>query len=219
MNSALDLENKMDTIDSFLKEFSIDPDKFCEWCIKTTIWIEPIKAKKVWDEHINNIKEYGNVYTRKYGRSKENHEAQLKIYKKLNLPVSFDPTNNAGPEKVIREGTGKRKNKDIKNYKISHIFGLTKNPYAFMAPWNIAYTSILTDPFTGHESNHNLTQRITMLLREKSYNDYNELICEYNCIISEKQEEMTKYFETDEGQLIDPKLRKVLLEDFITIDI
>ena len=69
------------------------------------------------------------------------------------------------------------------NYQVSHIFGHTKNPYAFCAPWNIAFVPKILDPFTGHESKGELTKKITTLYKNLMLTNYQELIEEYNAIM------------------------------------
>ena len=61
-----------------------------------------------------------------------------------NESVTKDSTNNAEPAKIIRELTGCSKIKNarhepIRNYQISHIFGRTKNVFAFTAPCSLEY--------------------------------------------------------------------------------
>ncbi|EPE71842.1 TPA: hypothetical protein QB169_001958, partial [Pasteurella multocida] len=73
----------------------------------------------------------------------------------------------------------------------SHIFGLTKNPYAFCAPWNIVFIPKILDPFTGHESKGEITEKITAMYRRLMWDKYEDLISDYNKIM-EKYREVIK---------------------------
>ncbi len=84
------------------------------------------------------------------------------MYKILlkNNNIQKDSSNNSEPTKLLREITGFSKSikndtddkEKIINYQVSHIFGRTKNPFLFTAPWNIVWHPRILDPFTGHES-------------------------------------------------------------------
>ena len=83
--------------------------------------------------------------------------------------------------------TGLRRNKDIYNYQISHIWGQTKNVFLFEAPWNVCYTPKIIDPFTGHETKGDLPEvfkRAFLGYAQKKYKrfiiDYNNIIQSYN---------------------------------------
>ncbi|RLA42690.1 MAG: hypothetical protein DRR42_22980 [Gammaproteobacteria bacterium] len=142
-----------------------------------------------------------------------------------------DSTNNAEPTKIIRELTGYSKTKStkhesIRNYQISHIFGRTKNIYAFTAPWNIVYMPKMLDPFTGHEAKGDLIDEYTVLFQNQGYNKFAALIEEFNEIITnmkflDKVEYSLSLMESDHsfsGQEID-KLRKSINDEFAPIEV
>ncbi|PCJ12262.1 MAG: hypothetical protein COB04_18025 [Gammaproteobacteria bacterium] len=106
-----------------------------------------------------------------------------------NKSVAKDSTNNAEPTKIIRELTGYSKIKNarhepIRNYQISHIFGRTKNVFAFTAPWNIVYMPKILDPFTGHEAQGELIDEYTDLFQRQGYQRFGRLIDDFNQLIS-----------------------------------
>jgi len=72
----------------------------------------------------------------------------------------------------------------IRNYQVSHIFGRTKNVFAFTAPWNIAYTPKLLDPFTGHEANGSMVKEFTTLFQKQAHVRFEKLIDDFNEIVS-----------------------------------
>jgi len=113
------------------------------------------------------------------------------LYKHLvgNESVTKDSTNNAEPTKIIRDLTGCSKIKNaryepIRNYQISHIFGRTKNVFAFTAPWNIVYMPKMLDPFTGHEAQGKLIDEYTALFQRQGYQRFARLIDDFNQLIS-----------------------------------
>ena len=87
-----------------------------------------------------------------------------------NTHVEKDPTNNAVPHKLIQRTTELKRNSDIFNYQVSHIWGHTKNIFMFEAPWNICYTPKIMDPFTGHETQEYGLQNIKNFSLRKPMN-------------------------------------------------
>ena len=63
--------------------------------------------------------------------------------------------------------TGRKNKKEIINYQVSHIFGKTKNIYAFTAPWNFIYLPKIMDPLTGHEAQGYLKERFQFELEKR----------------------------------------------------
>ncbi|HDR1522180.1 TPA: hypothetical protein QB462_000702, partial [Pasteurella multocida] len=105
--------------------------------------------------------------------------------------IIVDPSNNNYPTKLLEKSVGLVKNKNLYNYQVSHIFGLTKNPYAFCAPWNVVFIPKILDPFTGHESKGEITEKITAMYRRLMWDKYEDLISDYNQIM-EKYREVIK---------------------------
>ena len=98
--------------------------------------------------------------------------------------VSFcEYTNNAVPQKCIVRSTGLKRNTDIFNYQVSHIWGLTKNVFLFESPWNICYAPKIMDPFTGHETKGTWPQEYQQLFLSKALDLYRPFIDDYNNLI------------------------------------
>ena len=98
--------------------------------------------------------------------------------------VSFcEYTNNAVPQKCIVRSTGLKRNTDIFNYQVSHIWGHTKNVFLFESPWNICYAPKIMDPFTGHETKGTWPQEYQQLFLSKALDLYRPFIDDYNNLI------------------------------------
>ncbi len=71
---------------------------------------------------------------------------------KLELSVIADKDGNSEVRKLFKELTGILssfgKSSNVTNYTLTHIWGMTDNPFAFTAPWNIALTSTFIAPLT-----------------------------------------------------------------------
>ncbi len=70
------------------------------------------------------------------------------------------------------------------NYQISHLFGRTKNPLLFTAPWNIAYIPKYLDPFTGHESQGTTSREFKQIFNRLLSEKFKEYIQDYNQFIA-----------------------------------
>jgi hypothetical protein len=139
-----------------------DRDIFFSESLKSIIYIDESKIKIEWDNLKNRLFNNELTYIRGYGRDAKGTIAFLELYKNLfsNLNIKKDSSNNNVPTILMSRLTGlnKKLKKDtvqqerIQNYQISHLFGKTKNPLLFSAPWNFAYIPKYIDPFTGHET-------------------------------------------------------------------
>ena len=180
--------------DSYIRFFSegyISKDQFFEFGLKETIYVPYEKAEEEWNylkQRINNNEE---VYIRGFGRDSNGTHLFQELYARLigNKNIKKDPTNNAEPTKIIRALTGYSKTNNskyelIRNYQVSHIFGRTKNIYAFTAPWNIVYMPKMLDPFTGHEAKGEMIDEYTLLFQRQGYKKFGKLIDEFNEIIT-----------------------------------
>ena len=185
------MTNLKDAYEIFFKEFEIDLERLAQFGINETIKIEPEKAKIEWD--ILKKKLSGEipeiVYIRGAGRDANTTQLYLDLFENLFPNVIFkkDPTNNAKPRRLIETQTGfkrsekKHKNyESITNYQVSHIFGRTKNPYAFVAPWNVVFLPKIIDPFTGHESKGEFTNTFINIFQNHFQNIYEEMILEFD---------------------------------------
>jgi hypothetical protein len=180
--------------DSYLRFFEegyISKEQFFEFGLKEIIYSPYDKAEVEWTELKRKILNNDEVYIRGFGRDASGTYLFQDLYKQLvgNSNVIKDPTNNAEPTKVIKELTGYSKTKSsnyelIRNYQISHVFGRTKNVYAFTAPWNLVYIPKILDPFTGHEAKGELIHEFTFLFRQQTYKKFEILIDDFNEIVS-----------------------------------
>ena len=181
----------LDSYKNFLSEFKISENQFLDFGIKSVIYIPADKAKENWDSLKNKISNDEEVFVRGFGRDSKRTPLLLDFYRNLlgNSHVSKDSSNNSQPSKMIKElsgysKTGKTKYKLISNYQISHIYGRTKNIYAFTAPWNIAYIPKIYDPLTGHEANGDMVKEFTSRLEIQTYKKFKPLIQDFNNIIT-----------------------------------
>ena len=181
-----------DSYEIFIKNY-INKKDLIDFGLKETIYIAEDKAAEKWEEIKSSILNNEQVYVRRYGR-KEEKDSIIKIFYKeiLNLTnIKIDPTNNSAPSKVLNHCTNYRKtikkdtlqNEKIQNYQISHVFGRTKNPFLFIAPWNLVYIPKIVDPFTGHESKGELALEFSKLLQNKTFKRYESLIKDYNTLV------------------------------------
>jgi len=179
----------LDSYEKFLSDFSIDIDTFFEWGINSTIFPSLDAVGESWERHKWKIMNNQTVYIRGYGRDAHGTQLYIDLYRDLfgNCNIKKDPTNNAQPHKHIQTLTGLKRNNDIFNYQVSHIWGRTKNIYLFEAPWNICYVPKIMDPFTGHETKGKWPEKYQDLFLSKAnamykpfVDDYNELLEKYD---------------------------------------
>lgn len=177
----------MDSYQRFLSYFNISQDEFLEWGIDAIIYPPIDKVYKEWENLKKRI--FGNevVYIRGYGKNAHGTKLYQDLYSYIfrNNFVKKDANNNTIPTQRIRNMTGLKKNRDIYNYQISHIWGRTKNIFMFEAPWNIlCYVPKIMDPFTGHESMGEMTKKYKKLFIDKAYTRYKYFIEDYNTMLA-----------------------------------
>lgn len=210
----------------FMDRFNINEDDLIRFGIDETIYVIESTVKDEWEQLKSNIYNGGQkVFIRGYGRDAKGTELYMGLYKELFGHNNFfkDATNNAEPTKLIRRWTGySRQEKPttkynrLRNYQVSHIFGKTKNPFAFTAPWNIVYVPKIMDPFTGHESKGALTVKFQKDFLIHFYNYYQIYIEEFNNIMLEIRPRVVKYLE-DNADLITEKFKSDAIEQFTPI--
>ena len=179
--------------DSYLKffnKFNITQNQLIDYGLSDIIFIPKNEAKKEWSSLKKKVLNNQETFIRGLGRDAANTPIVIDIHFYLfaNSKIKKDPTNNAGPQRLLEKLTGYSKkkskmNKELRNYQVSHVFGLTKNALAFNAPWNIVYMPKLFDPFTGHESKGEITKKFTQELKKITYLKFKDLIEEYNTIV------------------------------------
>ena len=176
----------LDSYREFLNGLGIDQNVFLDWGINNTIYPPQHIVAKAWDELKCRIDSGRAVSIRGYGRNGKGNDIIIAFYSRLGISVKIDPTNNSKPTMNLQSMTGLKKNIDVANYQVSHIFGKTKNVYMFEAPWNICYVPKIFDPLTGHEATGLLPveykERWLSAVRQK----YSGFIEEYDHIIAER---------------------------------
>jgi hypothetical protein len=185
-----------DSYISFFKHFNLEFKKIIDFGVEIdTIYPDPDLIQSEWSNLIESIKNNKEVYIRGYGRDAHGTALYQELYRILlnNENIKKDSTNNAKPTHLLQNITGFSKTikKDsgtkerISNYQVTHIFGRTKNPFLFTAPWNIVWKSKMLDPFTGHESKGKNTDEYKKAFIKKAKELYSKYIEEYNNIASE----------------------------------
>lgn len=189
--------NVIDSYQIFLEHYKIDKNDFYNWGVSATIFPPVERVEGYWNDLKYRIFNNKTVYIRGYGRDARGTQLYKDLYKYLfeNSNVEKDPTNNALPHRIIQKVTGMRRNMNIYNYQVSHIWGHTKNIFMFEAPWNICYTPKIIDPFTGHETQGVWPEEYQKLFISKAYELYKPFIEEYNDLIKKYDvEKRTKEF-------------------------
>lgn len=216
----------LDSYKNFLSKY-VSKEDFFDFGLTETIYIPYAKVEEEWSALKNRIKNNNSVFIRGFGRDAKGTDLFFNFYSKVfsNDNVLKDPTNNQQPTKLIETLTQLKKNRDIRNYQVSHIFGRTKNIFAFTAPWNIVYMPKILDPFTGHEAKGEMVDEYQMLFQQQSYNKFSGFIDEFNEIVTDTnlENQRMEYFETlyksDLDKNIVQKFEKAVKEEFLPIQI
>ena len=177
----------MDSYQKFLNHFGVDKQALFEWGIEATIFPPIEKVIQEWDALKTRVLTNQPVYIRGYGRDGHGTQLYKDLYKFLfgNEHIEKDPTNNAAPQKCIQRLTGLKRNTNIYNYQVSHIWGHTKNVFLFEAPWNICYTPKIMDPFTGHETKGSWPEEYQKIFLERASALYGPFVADYNKLMSD----------------------------------
>ena len=177
----------LDAYEIFFEAFKMKKEDFYNFGLEHTIFLPDNLVKEYWENLKKRVLENEEVYIRGYGRDAHGTKLYLELHKKLfqNEKVNKDPTNNTRPQKIVQQLTGRRRKKDLLNYQVSHIFGMTRNALMFEAPWNIALVPKIIDPFTGHESNGPYAKEYQELFLKTVREKYQDYISEYNEIIEQ----------------------------------
>jgi hypothetical protein len=191
--------NPIDGYNLFFDYFNdITHQRMIKFGLDNLITAELNDAKTEWNSLKSRLVSNETVYIRGYGREAKGTDLFKDLYKLVfnNENILKDKTNNQKPTALI-EGLTKHSKKPtkkqlsdgykyIQNFQVSHVFGKTKNPLLFTAPWNIVILPKIMDPFTGHESKGELTFRFTNELQSFIYDKYKELIKDYNSFVSDE---------------------------------
>jgi hypothetical protein len=210
----------------FMERFNITENQMIDFGIKETIFIPKDIVYEEWQylkERVYTGKD--KIYIRGYGRDAKGTDLYINLYKEVFGHEKFfkDPTNNGEPTKILKVLTGYSrqekptlKYKRIRNYQVSHIFGRTKNPFSFTAPWNIVYVPKIMDPFTGHESKGELTNVFQKQFLEKFYIYYQDYIEEFNEIMHKLEPGLMHYL-SEEKEVITDKFKEDVIQQFSPI--
>lgn len=207
----------------FLESFKVSPNDLYEFGLKEIIAVPNDLAEIEWQSLKQRINSNELVAIRSFGRQGGNSQLMLDLYKVIfkNEKVMIDKTNNAAPTKLIRDLTGyskvkKRGFKQLRNYQISHVFGKTKNPFAFTAPWNIVYLPKIIDPFTGHEAKGQLSDEFKPKFQKYIYGRFSQLIDDFNEVVTDRDllSRIGDFIEAIESDELRAKLRKLVKSEF-----
>ena len=174
-----------DSYQVFLDAFNIQKSDLYQWGISSTIFPDCAAVATEWEQLKKRIFTNQTVYIRGYGRDAHGTQLYKDLYKAIfgNESVMKDPTNNTIPHRHIQQLTGLRRNNDVYNYQVSHIWGHTKNIFLFEAPWNICYTPKLIDPFTGHETKGAWPEEYQKMFLTYAYSRYKLFVDDYNQLL------------------------------------
>jgi len=216
-----------DSYELFLSKY-VSKEDFFNFGLSETIYIPTNKVEIEWNNLKNRIKSNQSVFIRGFGRDAAGTHLFFEFYKNVfkNENIEKDPTNNHKPTKLIEELTELKKNKDIRNYQVSHIFGKTKNIFTFTAPWNIVFMPKILDPFTGHEAKGDLVNEYQKLFIEQSYNKFKPFIDEFNEIMNDNnlKTDINNYFDKLKNDNIHDdktilKFEKAVKDEFSAIEV
>lgn len=222
-----------DSYIEFLFHTGISKKDFFEFGLNKTIYAKEELASKFWLDLKKRIETNQIVYIRGFGRNASGTYLFQNFYSDAlgNNFVTKDSNNNTEPTKIIKQLTGyskgtNRQYETLRNYQISHVFGRTKNVYAFTAPWNIVYVPKLIDPFTGHEAKGEMVKEYTALFQRAVYDRFKEHIDDFNSIMTTPAflESLEAYLDklrvsddiTDDNL---KKMSKAVSEEFAPIEI
>jgi len=204
--------------DGYLEFFAkFDRVAFFEFGLDRLIFPEVASAEHAW----NSLKERiavrsANLHVRNFGRNGGKNAILTVMYRELfGIEIVFDPTNNSMPTRTLQALTGHRKNKTIRNYQVSHVFGNTKNVYAFTAPWNLVFVPKILDPFTGHEATGPAVKEFTSRFQSLACQRFESLILDFNAIMDSQRPETENWLEHN---VKDAMIREAISKEFRSIE-
>lgn len=202
----------MDAYQEFLNHFQIEKEELFAWGISATIFPPVEKVAEEWEQLKKRILENEKVYIRGYGGSGHGTYLFQGLYEAVfgNKKITRDPINNLIPHRIIERLTGLKRNKDIYNYQVSHIWGHTKNPFFFEAPWNICYTPKLVDPFTGYESKGIWPEEYQKMFFAKAAELFSPFLKDYEKVVQDydMESEIKAYINSLRGTVEDRVLNQ-----------
>ena len=195
----------------------VKKEDFFDFGLKNIITIDKEVVFDLWKKLLNDIDNRSTgLFIRNFGRNGRGNDRFFNLYIAiLGIEINFDPINNLKPTQLLEKNTRYKKNKNIFNYQVSHVFGNTKNVYCFTAPWNIVYIPKIVDPLTGHEAKGEYADEFKKLFQNFIIQKFNNEIEEYNKIMKKLYPEIKEW--VDEN--IIEKERKDILKEFKKIEI
>lgn len=186
MSKNANTSEMVDAVDLFLNLTNSDQESFIRKGLEHIKIADAEKAFEDFQKLIDDIEKNNTIFIRAYGRGRdgtrrEEYSRFLRyVLKNDKGAITVDVTNNASPSKRFNERSGFNR-KLYKNFRLSHVWdGMTKNPYAFCALWNMALTPYFIDPLTGHETNHALSQAFSREFRNLVFDEHKKSIELYN---------------------------------------
>ena len=207
-----------DSVELFFDHFRIKKRGFISWGIEKSKFAEPETALDSWHKLVEDIQTgKEKIYVRRFGRSKAKQKELRHFYEKVlgikSKTLHEDKTNNYQPYKRFSEAMGMKKKKDLLNYKVSHIFGKTKNPYDFCAVWNMSYTPVVIDPFTGHEVKSTVCDDFMKRFQNHALHRFGKPISEFNRRMCGLRPKINKFIvRLDKNRQLTEKDKKELKE-------
>lgn len=177
-----------DSYQNFLKTFDIDENVLFKWGIDNAIFPKRQEVEAGWCDLIDRIATGSScVRIRGYGRNAKNTELFIEMYKRIfpKATVKEDSNNNYKPKRILENMTKLKRNENLFNYQVSHIFGYTKNIFLFEASWNICYLPKIMDPLSGHEAKGLLPPKFQNMFQKKTKTKYRKYIEEYNLLLNQ----------------------------------
>lgn len=217
--------NTLDGYELFFNYFKdINDDRMVHFGISNMITTPIETANKEWEKIKIKLLNNKELFIRGYGRDAKGTELYFHLYNEVfnNNSIKKDGTNNHNPSKAIQKWTKHSKAptkkqldlgfQKIQNFQISHVFGKTKNPLLFTAPWNIIILPKVMDPFTGHEAKGELKEKFLKTIKNHLFEKYSNLIKDYNNFLND---ELTlKIKETIKKMESNKKFSKLNLKKF-----
>jgi hypothetical protein len=207
------------TLDGYRQFFEyIKKEDFFNFGINNIITIDQGFVSLLWKKLLDDINNKSkDLYIRNFGKNGNGNYIFENLYKSIfDIEINFDRNNNQKPTYLMEEFTEYKKNKNIFNYQVSHVFGNTKNVYSFTAPWNIVYIPKIIDPFTGHEAKGDYIEEFKKLFQNKIFKIFFSEIDEYNKIMEKIYPEIKKWID---GNNIEENKKKYILGEFEKIKI
>ena len=205
-------------IDGYKQFFEfVNKEDFFNFGLKNIITIDEGLVSALWKELLNDIKNNSaNLFIRSFGRNGRSNDKLKKLYMDIfGIEINFDPINNQKPGQLMEKYTMYKKNRNIFNYQVSHVFGNTKNVYCFNTPWNIVFIPKILDPLTGHEAKGEFKDEFMKLFQNYIFQKFNKEISEFNSIMEGIYPEIKVWVEEN----IDEKEKQYILKEFKKIEL